>query len=207
MQSRRLSVLFGSFLAVSCGFSGLRALAATPFAITATNVTMPSTGNGLSQYTVTGIPGTGTIGIVCQYSGTATEAKLPICPMTPPVAFQVVAGQTLTGPIAFYPYGAAIPAGLRRAPHRSGYLPATGLALAGALMLGFGLRRRAWRWLTLTILAAGTLAGLAGISACGSNSGNGMTPGTYPYTVSANFGNPLNNVIQSVTTTISVTVP
>lgn len=141
----------------------------------------------------------------CQYSGTATEAKIPICPMTPPVVYQVVAGQTLTGSIVFYPYGAAIPAGLRKAPRRSGYLPAAGLSLAGALLLGFG--RGTSRWLTLTILALGTLAGLTGISACG-GSGNGMTPGTYPYAVLAHWESSGPAILGSqTTTTITVTVP
>ncbi|MGB9409155.1 MAG: hypothetical protein WCA89_16600, partial [Terracidiphilus sp.] len=129
MQSRRLLVLFGSLLAVSFGFSGAPALAVTPpFAITATNVTMPMTGNGSSQYTVTSIPMTGTLGITCQYTGPMTVAKMPLCPMTPPVANQVTAGQTFTGSITFYPYGAPVPAGLHRMPRRSGYLSATGLS-------------------------------------------------------------------------------
>jgi hypothetical protein len=207
MQNRRLSVLFGSFLAVSCVLSGTSALAATPFAITATNVTMPSTGNGSSQYTVTGIPGTGTMAFGCQYSGTATEAKIPICPMTPPVLYQVVAGQTLTGTVSFYPYGVAIPAALRKAPHRSGHLPAAGLALAGALLLGFGFPRRASRWLVLSILAVGAFAGLVGISTCG-GSGNGMTPGTYPYIISAQWESSGPAILgNQTTTTITVTVP
>jgi hypothetical protein len=205
MRSRCLSVFFRPFLVAICGFSGAPALAVTPFAITATNVTMPSTGNGSSQYTVTGIPGTGTMTFACQYSGPATQAKIPICPMTPPVLYQVVAGQTLMGSISFYPYGSAIPAGLRRAPHRSGYLPGAGLALAGALLLGF--RCRVSRWLTLAILAVGALPGLAAISACG-GSGNGMTPGTYPYTVSAQWESSGPAILgNQTTTTITVTVP
>jgi hypothetical protein len=91
-------------------------------------------------------------------------------------------------------------------PRRSGHLPMAGLALAGALLLGFGMRRRASRWLTLVLLAVGTLAGPAGISACG-GSGNGMTPGTYLYTITASFeADPVTPLGQAVTTTISVTV-
>ncbi len=208
MQSRRLLVLSGSLLAISFGSSGARALAVTPpFAITATNVTMPMTGNGSSQYTVTSIPLTGTLGITCQYTGPMTVAKIPICPMTPPVANQVTAGQTFTGSITFYPYGAPVPAGLHRMPHRSRYLSATGLSLAGAFMLGFGARRRRWRWLTLVFFAAGTLAGMMEIGACGGNSSN-MTPGTYPYTISANWESSGPAILGSLaTTTINVTVP
>jgi hypothetical protein len=207
MKRRCLLVLFGSLLAVNCGFSGAPALAATPFTITAANVTMPTTGVGFSQFTVTSIPMAGTLVLSCQYSGPATQARLPLCPMTPPAAYQVTAGQTLTGSIAFYPYGSPVPAGLPRTPHRSGHLPAAGLVLAGALMLGLGLRRRKWRWLALAIFAAGTLAVLAAISACGGHS-NGMTPGTYRYTVTAvNDPDPAVPPAQVVSTAIEVTVP
>jgi hypothetical protein len=73
--------------------------------------------------------------------------------------------------------------------------------------LGFGFRRRAARWLTLTLLAVGTLAGFAGISACGGNSSNNSvaTPGTYVYTFTAADMNSNSHV--SVTTSVSVTVP
>jgi hypothetical protein len=207
MRSRCLSVLFGSILAVGYGLSGMSALAATPFAITATNVTMPSTGNGSSQYTVTGIPGSGTMTISCQYAGLATEAKIPICVYGPIAEIPVTAGQTLTGTVSFYPYGVAIPAALRKAPHRSGHLPAAGLALAGALLLGFGFPRRASRWLVLSILAVGAFAGLVGISTCG-GSGNGMTPGTYPYIISAQWESSGPAILgNQTTTTITVTVP
>ncbi|MGD0683255.1 MAG: hypothetical protein ABR990_14540 [Terracidiphilus sp.] len=206
MQSHRLLILFGALFAASYGFSGAPALAATPFAITATNVTMPTTGNGVSQFTITGIPGDGTISMSCEYSGTEIVVKIPVCPMTPPALITVTAGETLTGSILFYPYGSPIPAGLHRTPRRSGPLPASGLALAGALILGFGLRRRARRWLTLVLLAAGTLAGVGGISGC--IRGPLMTPGTYPYTIMAEWTASGPAILSSqVTTTVNVTVP
>jgi hypothetical protein len=72
------------------------------------------------------------------------------------------------------------------------------------LLLGLGFRRRAARWLTLTLLAAGTLAGLAGITSCGGNSSNSVvTPGTYVYTFTARDMN--TNV--AMTTSVNVTVP
>jgi hypothetical protein len=206
MRNRRLSVLFGSFLAVVCGLTGTSALAVTPFAITATNVAWSSTVANSSQYTVTGIPGDGTIEINCIYAGTAT-AKYPICGGGPIALIPVTAGQTLTGVVSFQPWGTPIPVNLRKAPHRSGHLPAAGLALAGALLLGFGLRRRASRWLMLVLLAVGALAGLAGISAC-TGSGNGMTSGTYPYTISAQWESSGPAILgNQTTTTITVTVP
>jgi len=74
--------------------------------------------------------------------------------------------------------------------------------LAGALLFGFGFRRRAARWLTLTLLAVGTLAGPAGISACGGNN-SVVTPGTYAYTFMAKD----LTTNTSVTTSVNVTVP
>ena len=95
---------------------------------------------------------------------------------------------------------------LRGAPLPSGHLPAAGLALSGALLFGFGLRRRARRWLTLLLLAAGTLAGVGGISACVIV--NVMTSGTYQYTISADYAPSLQTPLSAlVTTNIEVTVP
>jgi hypothetical protein len=78
------------------------------------------------------------------------------------------------------------------------------LALAAALLFGFSFRRRAARWLTLTLFAVSALAALAGISACaGNNSNIHVTPGTYAYTINAIDMN--SNEV--VTTSVNVTVP
>jgi hypothetical protein len=74
--------------------------------------------------------------------------------------------------------------------------------LAGILLLGFGFRRRAARWLTLTLFAIGTFAGLEAVSACGGNN-DVVTPGTYAYTISATDV----TTAVSVTTSVNVTVP
>jgi hypothetical protein len=209
MQSRRLSLFLWMFVALWFGFPGAFASAATPeFTITATNVTMPSSGLGISKFTVTSIPMSGTITLSCTYAGASTAAKVPICPMTPPVAYQVNAGGTLTGTIYFYPYGSAVPAGLPLGPGRwPGHVPAAGAALAGALLLGLGFRRRARRWLVLAVFALGTLAGMLEISACGGSS-NAMTPGTYPFTITAdNESGSVTPLGRAVSTTINVTVP
>lgn len=102
------------------------------------------------------------------------------------------------------PPGSVVPAKLRR----NGFLPMGGLALAGALLLGIGLRRGARNWLALALLGVGTLAGVAGISACSGGGGtNGMTPGTYEYAIVANFNLANTNLLITTNTTISVTVP
>ena len=204
MQLRRLPPFSLQILLVLCfaliAFGG--AGAATPqFGITAANVTMPSSGMGQSAYTVTGIPITGNLGVVCQYSGPATQASLPDCSYGPFAQWPVTAGQTFTGAIEFYPAGVGVPQE-RREP---GHAPEAGLALGGALLLGLGLRRTRG-WLSLVMLAAVSLAGLAGLCACVGGM-NGMTPGTYQYTITAGNTGTLNNLAAGASTTISVTVP
>ena len=206
MHNRRLLFPFAMFLTVSCALAGVSAMAATPFAITATNFTWSSTGPNSNQYTVTGIFADGTIAISCVYAGPAM-AKYPICGGGPIDHIPVRAGQTLNGVINFQPWGTPVPVNLHKTPQRPGYLPIAGLTLAGVFMAGFGLLRRRPRWIALVVLAVGALAGLWGISACGGTNPFGMTPGTYPYTVTAVFQETGSNVLQPVSTTITITVP
>jgi hypothetical protein len=193
MQNHRLLVFFGLFLAVICGFSGASALAATPLAITATNVTMPSSGNGTSLYMITGIPAAGTVTISCLFTGTPTKANIPNCTYnTSFTAIPVTAGQTLTGTVIFYPFG---------------HLPAPALILPGALLLGFAFRRRARRWFTVAVLALGTLAGVSGINGCGGDSWMRPTPGTYQYTIVASYqdtANPIGSAILEANVNVTV---
>jgi hypothetical protein len=222
MQSEGLNCFYRLLLVAGCAFSGVSALASTPFAITASSVTMPTAGPttnssgdtsiplGASQFTVTGIPDAGTLTIRCQYSGPTTQAKIPQeCGIVGPGQVPVQAGETtVNGTVYFVPYGEVTPslAELQTVPRPSSHLPATGMALAGALMLGLGLRRRTGRWLALPAFAVLALAGAVGISACGGNL-NAMTPGAYPYSISAGFAETGSGTIQTATTTILVTVP
>lgn len=205
MQLRDLPFSFRIALVVCLGFIGASAsaLGAPEFAISATNVTMPVSGNGSTQYTVTGIPITGTLTVSCRYSGPPTEANLPTCTYGPVHAPEPVnAGQTVTGTILFYPYGAAIPAD----SPRTGHGPSTALALAGALLLGLGFRRR-WRgWLVLIALAMGSLVSVLELSAC-TGAMNSMTAGSYQYTIAAGNAGSLNNLAAEASTNITVTVP
>lgn len=222
MQVCRLLVLCGPVLAVSCASIEAGAVAVTPFAVKATNVTMPSVTAiktfggvtsfhlGSSQITVTGIPGAGTLTISCQYSGPTTKAKIPEqCGPVGAPGIRVTAGETFTGTVYFVPYDQGpIPSlsQLRRAPAVSGHLAATALALAGALMLGFGFRRKTPRWLALTVFAMGALAGALQASASGRKA-DPMTRGTYQYTISANYkAKPDAPLGQSVSTNITLTV-
>jgi len=197
-----------------------KALAAS-YAITATNVTMPavtvvtSSGGvtsislGSSQFTVTGIPGAGTLFISCQYSGPATQARIPqACGPVGPGSFPVPANQTtFTGTVYFVPYGNTIPSlgQLHSAPAPFAPLPVSGMVLAGTLTLGFGFRRRTHRWLAQVAVVIGALAVLAGLSACGGSS-NRMTPGAYQYTISSSYTPGQTTVAELSTANITLTI-
>jgi hypothetical protein len=202
MQVCRLLVLCGLGLAGNCASIDPGAAAVTPFAIKATNVTMPSatvvkTTDGVtwmhmgsSEVTVTGIPDDGILTIKCWYSGPSTKAKIP--KQCGPIGLpgrRVTPGQTAYGNVSFVPYDQGYVPGLsqlQRAPAASGDPAATVLVLAGVLMLGFGFRRKTLRWFVLTVIAVSALAGALKASVSG-RKGTPMTPGTYQYTISANF--------------------
>jgi hypothetical protein len=120
MQRNRVALWFLSLLTASCAPCDVSAEAATPVAISATNLTMqaddpPTTSGGVtaihmgsSQFTITGI-GEGTLTIGCQYSGPVNQAKIPQqCGIAGPGQMPVQAGQTtLSGTVYFVPYGEA----------------------------------------------------------------------------------------------------
>ena len=207
MQVCRLLVLCGLALAVSCESIEAGAVDVTPFAIKATDVTMPSvtvveTSDGVagfhtgsSQITVTGIPEDGNLEIKCWYSGPATKARIP--QQCGPIGLRfkrVTAGETFHGGVSFVPYGKIHVPGVdgalqpRRSPTVSGHPAAVALALAGALMFGFGFRRGRLRWLALIVFVACVLAGVLESSASRKEfKFPPMTPGTYQYTIAAGF--------------------
>lgn len=80
------------------------------------------------------------------------------------------------------------------------------LSLAGVLLFGFGFRRRFRRGMLALIATVCAFAVLPLISACGG--GSGLTPGTYPYTITAgNQAGGQTPLLQGTSTTIDVTVP
>jgi hypothetical protein len=205
MHVCRLLVLGGLGLAGNCAFIDAGAAAVTPFAIKATNVTMPSATviktpdgvtwmhMGISEVTVTGIPDDGILTIGCDYSGPSTKAKIPKqCGMVGLPGKRVTAGQTFYGTVSFIPYdqgyvpGVAGVLELPRAPAASGNPAAAVLAVAGLFVLGFSFRRKTLCRFVLTLIAVSALAGALEASV-GGRKGTPMTPGTYQYTISANF--------------------
>ncbi len=218
MKDCRTSLFIVALFAFLAVLSIPNASAATPpssFTIAATNVTMSSsiaTGTGSSTFTLTSVNGyAGSIRVSCNIPTPIAGVSVPYCgagvaaggaavPAVPPIT--LTANEAVPGTVAFYnatvPCGNPCPVSL---PRPAGHKLASGIALAGVMLFGLGFRRRAARWLTLTLLAVGALAGLAAISACGNNSV--VTPGTYAYTIVATD----TTTSVSVTSSINVTVP
>lgn len=216
MRFYRAFVLLGPLLIVSLALSASPALAATPgFTITATNATMSSSGSsgtGSTTFTLSSVNGyTGSVRVGCVEPNPPAGAKLPYCgsyavapaaiPVQPPIT--LTANEVVTGTFSFinFPAPCSNPCPVSL-PRHGGHGMAQGLALAGVLLLGFRFRRRPARWLMLMLFAAGTLAGLAGISACGA-SNDVVTPGTYTYSLTATDV----NTAASVSTSFNLTVP
>ncbi len=199
-----------AFVAASCCSPVLAATPSPSFTIVATNVTMSSTlatGSGSTSFLLTSVNGyAGTVGVNCSNLDPPAGINVPVCDFGGPafpVSYPLTANQAVTGTVLFlnsHPpcSNGVCPVSLPRRSHHG--LPQS-LALAGALLFGLGFRRRAPRWLVLTLFAAGSLAAMVGINACANNSV--VTPGTYTYTIMAKDMN--TNV--SVTTTVNVTVP
>jgi hypothetical protein len=210
MNRSRTFLRFAIQFAMICGFARMQApAAAQSFTVSASNATLPANGSGTVAFSVTSVNGfSGNVQISCGPTSIPAGARLPFCGgNVAPMIYAVPANAAVTGNLALFgsplPCSNPCPVRLDRAPaDRKG--AGGGLALAGALLVGLGLRRRAVRWFALMLLAAGTLAGAAGISACGgSSSGPTLTAGVWPYTIAA--ADTSTNV--TVSTTFDVTVP
>jgi hypothetical protein len=219
MRIYRLAAFLGMIFTGSFIFTSFRALAATPgFTVTATSAALSSSsksGEGSSTITLTSINGyAGSIAVNCTPPTPPAGVKVPFCgpgipsAATPAISaaepailslFTLTAGEAVNGTVAFYNFPVPVSASLARpANHKL----AQSLALAGVFLVGFGFRRRAPRWLAVMLFALGTLAGLAGINACGA-SNSLVTPGTYAYTISATD----INTAATVNASVNVTVP
>jgi hypothetical protein len=215
MRSYRLAAFLGMIFVGSFSFNIIPAAAATPsFTITATNVTMSSsasTGIGSSSFTLTSINGyTGTLQIECNIPTPKIGVTVPSCgygaagaaaiSIEPP-RIALAANQVVTGTV---PFSNPVPCSGHcvTSARSGGHGLEQSLALAGVFLLGMGSWRRPGRFLTLTLLALGGLAALAGISACGGNN-SVVTPGTYAYTITATD----INTAATVNASVNVTVP
>jgi hypothetical protein len=210
MSNRRPIFTVISLLVFVAIFSGLNALAATPtFSITASNVTMSAAGSNSVNFALISADGySGTINVICDPTNEPVGATLPPCgepsPIADPVVLTLTANGTVSGTfylLTTFPQPCSGPCPIRLDRPRRRF--ASGLALAGALLVSFGLgfRRRVARWSLLMLLAFGALAGLSGISACGAGGGT-LTPGVWPYVIEA-----VGQDGTSASVTINVTVP
>jgi len=204
MKGNTVLICLLCFLAFAVGPGGAQASAPTPsFTISATNITMPSSGNGSIPITLTSVNGfAGTVVVGCMSPNPPAGVRKPYCDLPGPVAstYVLTANAKVTESIGISA-SAPLPPAAGRYPPGAG--ADASLALAGGLMLGFGLRRRRARWPALLFLALAMLIGTTGIGACGSGPET-LTPGTYTYTLNASAQ---NYPTLSASTTVNVTVP
>ena len=199
MQRNKALTCLASLLTLALGSGSAQALTATPsFTISAANFTMPSSGNGSIPFTLTSVNGyTGTVNVTGTLPNTPAGIRVPNLDLGGPVSpgFVLTANATVAGVIGIT---ASAPAVSRlNLPEHGG---SAGWELAGVFILGVGLRRRKARWPMRLLLTAGMLIGLTGIGACGGSPVT-LTPGTYPYTLTA-----YNNSL-TASTTVMMTVP
>jgi len=130
-----------------------------------------------------------------------TTVTLPICNVGGPVVVVVLdANQTVNGNwklLASLPVPDPVKFNLHR--HRGGL----GLALAGVVMLGFGVGRRRDSRVGRVLLGFGLLFGLTVIGACG-GSQKTLTPGNYTYTLTATEQGSSSPITASATLTVTV---
>lgn len=199
MHRCRPAALLVSLLTLSWMLLPASAHAATAnFTVSATNVTMPAKGLGMSTLTVTSQNGfSGSVVVSCALANASMGAHLPLCVHLPGPGVVLAADQSTKSSLYLVPYGMAPPPGNAGSRTPGKHRAAATLALAGALLLGFGFRRRVRRlgWL---ILAATIFAASAGITACG-----GGNQGTFVYNIVATD----NATGASTNTTIAVTIP
>ena len=184
-MKRRWLLLFVGMLAFGSVLDTLPAHAATrSFTISATNVTLPSNGDGSIPFVLTSVDGyVGTVAVSCPEVNAPAGARIPYCGGGPVFAFSLTAEERVTGNLTLTPYGVPVP------------------LAAGGLLIGLALRRRKGGWPTLALVLAGTLASLGEAVGCGGGTSS-MTPGTYPYTITAT--NAKTNVVVSTTANVTV---
>jgi hypothetical protein len=163
---------------------------------------MPSSGTASIPFTLASVNGfAGSLVIGITPPTPAAGVKLPYLEIGGPARdYVLTANGTLAGSIGVLS-AIPVPVPVRfNLPRPSRHKERTIWSLAGALLLTLGLRRRRAPS-TRLLLAAGMLIGLTGINACGGP--QTLTPGTYPYTLTASE---INSMLSS-STAITVTVP
>ncbi len=164
---------------------------------------MPSSGTATFPFTLTSVNGfAGSLVVLAAQPSVPAGVKLPYLELPGPArTFALVANGTTTGTVGLLS-AVPVPIPVRwNLPSNRSHGERAIWSLAGALLLGLGLRRKR-ALATYLLLAAGLFLGLTAISACGGQPT--LTPGTYTYTLTATE---VNNTTATASTTVTVTVP
>ena len=165
---------------------------------------MPSTGSVAIPFVLTSVNGfVGQLVVSCTPPTVATNVRLPYIEAGgPAIAYNLVANGTASGSITLLAKELNVVAARLNLPAHPRHNQRAVWSLAGAFLIGIGLRRRK-AWAARLSLAVCLLIALTTISACGS--GPTLTPGTYTYTLTATQTD--ITLPPSTSTTATVTVP
>jgi hypothetical protein len=204
-RSKALSCLVVLFTMASTACAAQVPVPAPSFKISASNVTMPSSGMVSIPFTLTSVNGfVGSVAVQCVGPTEPAGVKAPVCEDFGPVrAYPLTADGTATGSfevVAIPPKVVPVVSGVNPLRHGRG----ANWALAGILMLGIGLQRRRTRRFARVLLAIGGI-GLTGMGISGCGGPPTLTPGVYTFTLNANSVS--NTLSLSASTTATVTVP
>lgn len=204
-------------MTVAIGLCGAQTVPSPGVTIAARNVTMASDGTGGIPFTLTSTNKfAGRVMVVCAAPTPGPGVREPSCIVgIPAVAsnLTLAADGTATGEAtvsANAPLPSAAVARLSSPRQRNHEGGGAILALAGALMVGWGLRRKTRRLGSQALGVAGLLVVLTGLAACGGPAT--LTPGTYTYTLTATSaggttGSTVAGSEVTASTTVVVTVP
>jgi len=197
-------VVFSALASGLCA-AQLPAVAPAPsFTISATNVTMPSSGSVAIPFTLTSVNGfVGSVAVDCIAPTEPAGVKAPFCEDYGPVrAFPLTADGTATGSyevVAIPPLTYPAARGANPLKHDRG----GSWALAGVLILGLGLQRKRTRRFARVLVAIGVI-GLTGLGISGCGGPPTLTPGAYVFTLNATS---VTTPTLTASTTATVTVP
>lgn len=179
------------------------------FTISASNVSMPTSGSVAIPFTLTSTNGfAGLVAVDCAAPTVAANVRAPYCNQGGPImAYTLAADGTTPGSMIIVAVKPNLtPLASRSRPGKSGQ--EGGWAIAGVAMLGLGLRKKIPRRLAGMSIAVGTVLTLAGIGICGCGGPPTLTPGAYVFTLTAtSVSNGTGSSAVTASTTATVTVP